>query len=112
VAPAAWAAHLLDRLQHGDRAGKGGFMAFRRARPLRHIGREAAGRHMAAAHLGQIDAAFARLEEIRTFRPGDVDMRVDREQATMQRDDVGRDDVIHPGTVDLAHRFVKSTGGY
>ncbi len=89
------AAHRADRLQHGDGSVVGGGFVFRGAGGLRHVGGETAGGQAAPLHLRQIDTAAAVLERVRAGGPGDVDVRVDGQQAAMQREGVGLYGVIH-----------------
>ena len=104
------APHAADRMQHGDGALERGGLAFGRARGLRHVGDEAAGGEAAALHLRQIDPARAVQERIGAGRPGDVDVRVEGQQAAMQRKRVGGDCVVHGADARRYRRDAEGAG--
>ena len=104
------AAHRADRLQHGDGALECGGLAFRSAGGLRHVGDETARRQPAALHLRQIHPASAVQERIGAGRPGNVDMRVEGQQAAVQRDWVNGNGVIHGADARRNRRGTEGAG--
>ena len=89
------APHAADRMQHADGALERGGLALGGAGGLRHVGDEAAGGEAAPLHLRQIHPARAIQERVGAGRPGDVDMGIEGQQATMQRKRVGGECVVH-----------------
>jgi len=88
-------AHRPDRQQHRFGAFERRRLAGGGARGLRHIGGEEPGGDAATPHLRQVDVPRSVLERIGTGRPGDVDMRVERQQAMMQCQRVGGEGCVH-----------------
>ena len=73
-------------------------------RVLRDVGGEATRADPAAAHLGQIDPARAVLERVGALRPGYVDMRIERQQRTVEGDGIGDERIMHGITLPPAPR--------